>query len=42
MSKILRGVVAGWGAKKMGCGCFGTLIAFFILYSFLGNFRIFQ
>ncbi|MEO5763223.1 MAG: hypothetical protein ABIR28_13030 [Vicinamibacteria bacterium] len=42
MSKILRGAVAGWGANKMGCGCFGTVIAFFILYSLLGNFGIFR
>lgn len=42
VSKILRGAVAGWGANKMGCGCFGTVIAFFILYSLLGNFGIFR
>jgi hypothetical protein len=42
MSKLLRGVVAGYGAKKMGgCGCFG-LIIFIILWSVLGHFRIFQ
>ena len=35
-------VVAGWGAKKSGCGCLGTIIVFFILWNLLGNFRIFQ
>ena len=42
MSKLLRGLAAGWGAKKMGCGCFGTIIMFFILWWLLGHFRIFQ
>jgi hypothetical protein len=42
VSKLLRGLVAGWGAKKMGCGCFGTIIAFLILWWLLGNFEIFQ
>jgi hypothetical protein len=42
MSKILRGAVAAWGANKMGCGCIGTVIFFFILWNLLGNFRIFQ
>ena len=36
MSKILRGIVAGWGAKKMGgCGC-GGLVLFVILWYLLG------
>jgi hypothetical protein len=42
LSKVLRGVVAGWGAKKSGCGCIGTVIIFFILWSLLGSFKIFQ
>lgn len=42
MSKLLRGVVAGVAAKKMGCGCFGTLIAFALIYWLLGSFDIFQ
>jgi hypothetical protein len=42
MSKLLRGVVAGWGANKMGgCGCTG-LIAFIALWWLLGHFKIFQ
>lgn len=42
MSKLLRGLAAGWGAKKMGCGCFGTIIMFFLLWWLLGNFEIFR
>jgi hypothetical protein len=43
MSKLLRGVVAGYGAKKLGggCGCMGILI-FIILWVLLGQFEIFQ
>lgn len=34
MSKIVRGLVAGWGAKKLGgCGCGGILL--FILFWYL-------
>jgi hypothetical protein len=43
MSKLLRGVVAGYGAKKLGggCGC-GAIIIFIILWMLLGNFEIFR
>jgi hypothetical protein len=44
MSKILRGLVAGYGAKKTGgCGCMGLLI-FILLYWLLGasGIKIFQ
>jgi hypothetical protein len=42
LSKVLRGVVAGWGAKKSGCGCIGTIVMFFVLWVLLGNFDIFK
>jgi hypothetical protein len=42
MSKLLRGVVAGWGASKLGGGCFTTLLVFLLLWWLLGNFEIFQ
>lgn len=42
MSKLLRAGVAGWGAKKSGCGCFGTVFVFMILWWFLGHFNIFR
>jgi hypothetical protein len=44
MSKILRGLAAGYGAKKLGgggCGC-GTIIVFIILWYILGHFGIFK
>jgi hypothetical protein len=42
MSKLLRGLAAGYGAKKLGGGCFSTIIIFLILWWLLGNFGIFQ
>lgn len=44
MSKIIRGLAAGWGAKKLGgCGCGGVII-FVILWWLLGasGIQIFQ
>jgi hypothetical protein len=42
MSKLLRGVAAGWGAKKLGGGCFSTIIVFVLLWYLLGHFQIFR
>lgn len=42
MSKILRGVAAGWGAKKLGGGCFTTILVFIILWWLLGGIGIFE
>jgi hypothetical protein len=42
MSKLLRGVAAGWGAKKLGGGCFTTILVFLLLWWLLGHFQIFQ
>lgn len=42
VSKLLRGVAAGWGAKKLGGGCFSTIIIFIVLWYLLGNFDIFR
>jgi len=38
MKTILRALLAGWGAKKFGggCGCFGIVIVFIILWVILG------
>ena len=44
MSKFLRGLVAGYGAKKTGgCGCLGLLV-FILLWWLLGasGIKIFQ
>jgi len=37
MRKILRAVLAGWGAKKLGggCGCIGIVVVFIILWFLL-------
>jgi hypothetical protein len=42
MSKLLRGLAAGWGAKKLGGGCFGTIVVFLVLWWLLGHFNIFK
>lgn len=42
MSKLLRGLAAGWGAKKLGGGCISTIIIFLILWWLLRNFDIFR
>jgi hypothetical protein len=42
MSKLLRGVAAGWGAKKLGGGCFSTILVFILLWWLLGHFEIFR
>ena len=36
MSNLIRALLAGWGAKKWGGGCLGTIIAFLVLYCLLG------
>ncbi len=43
MSKLLRGIAAGYGARKLtgGCGCFG-IVVFIILWFLLGKIGIFQ
>ncbi|SEH99062.1 hypothetical protein SAMN02927937_02584 [Paenimyroides aquimaris] len=38
MKDLLRALLAGWGAKKAGFGCFGTIVVFIILYWLLGKF----
>ena len=42
MSKLLRGMAAGYGAKKLGGGCFSTVLIFLLLWWLLGHFRVFQ
>jgi hypothetical protein len=42
MSKLLRGIAAGWGAKKLGGGCLTTVLVFIVLWWLLGNFGVFQ
>lgn len=42
MSKLLRGIAAGWGAKKLGGGCLSTILVFVVLWYLLGHFQIFR
>jgi hypothetical protein len=42
VSKLLRGVVAGFGAKKLGGGCLSTILVFLLLWWLLGHFDIFK
>ena len=42
LSKLLRGLAAGWGAKRMGGGCISTILIFLLLWWLLGHFRLFQ
>jgi hypothetical protein len=42
MSKLLRGLVAGYGASKIGGGCFSTVLVFLLLWWLLGYCGVFQ
>lgn len=37
MNKLFRGLLAGYGAKKLGGGCLSTILIFIILYFLLGQ-----
>jgi hypothetical protein len=37
MNNIFRGLIAGYGAKKLGGGCLGTVIVFVIIWMLLGQ-----
>lgn len=37
MNKLFRALIAGYGAKKLGGGCLGTIVVFIIIYALLGN-----
>ena len=37
MNNFLRAIIAGWGAKKLGGGCLGTILVFIIIYYALGT-----
>lgn len=36
MRNLFRGCLAGWGASKLGGGCFSTILIFILLYWLLG------
>lgn len=37
MRNILRALLAGWGARKLGGGCITTIIIFVILFWLIGR-----
>lgn len=37
MNNFFRALIAGYGAKKMGGGCFSTVLIFIIIYYLLGH-----
>jgi hypothetical protein len=38
MNNLFRGLLAGYGAKKMGGGCISTVLIFILLWWLLGKF----
>jgi hypothetical protein len=37
MNNFFRGIIAAWGAKKLGGGCLSTIIIFAVIYMLLGK-----
>ncbi len=37
MNSIFKGLIAGYGASKLGGGCLGTIVVFVIIYALLGQ-----
>ncbi len=37
MNKLVRGLIAGYGAKKLGGGCLSTIVIFLIIWWALGS-----
>jgi hypothetical protein len=37
MNNLFRGLIAGYGAYKLGGGCLGTIIVFLLIYWLLGH-----
>jgi hypothetical protein len=37
MNSIFKGLIAGYGAKKLGGGCLGTIVVFIIIWIVLGQ-----
>ncbi len=37
MNKLVRGLIAGYGAKKLGGGCLSTIVVFLIIWWALGS-----
>jgi hypothetical protein len=37
MNKFFRALIAGYGAKKLGGGCLGTVLVFIVIWVALGQ-----
>jgi hypothetical protein len=37
MNNFFRAIIAGYGAKKLGGGCFGTVLVFILIWVILGQ-----
>lgn len=37
MNNFFRALIAGYGAKKLGGGCFSTILVFIVLWVLLGQ-----
>jgi hypothetical protein len=37
MNNFWRAIIAGYGAKKLGGGCFGTVLVFILIWVILGQ-----
>lgn len=37
MNNLFRGLLAGYGAKKIGGGCFGIILVFILIWVLLGQ-----
>ena len=37
MNNLFRALIAGYGAKKLGGGCFSTILVFVLLWVLLGT-----
>lgn len=35
MNKLVRGLIAAYGAKKLGTGCFSTIVIFILIWVLL-------
>ena len=37
MNKLIRALIAGYGAKKLGGGCLSTVLIFIVIYYLTGQ-----
>ncbi len=37
MNNFFKAIIAGYGAKKLGGGCLGTIVVFVIIWMVLGT-----